>query len=668
MEPDELQYLNQQSDPPGVVKKRIALVVGFLAVLILVWVGISAYRAYSAVSSLRSRQVQFEQIIETGLLNVNPAEIETQITGVRADVLVLETTAGLFRGLMPLLGWVPKYGPLIADAPELLDIADYGSEMAVNAWYALSPGFFELIKADPDGNSVLPIVVKTLESSSYDLEAASASLEKLVAARQGIGKTDAWPFEAQSALARFDKYLPVLQDALYIGKVLPQLLGADESRRYLILAQNEDELRPTGGFISGVGVLVVQDGEIISIDFENANLIDDWQNKPYGYPPQPFNDFMGMDIFLFRDSNFWPDFPTSAEAAMQLFSYSRLTDLDGAIAFDQHFVQSLLQVTGPLQVSALDLIVNSTNVISAMREEWGPGTDQSDWINQRKAFMSPFANAFLDQINNNFDALELKALITMILAAIEQRDLQFYMRDPEVEDALVSAGWAGDLSIQEGQDYLMLVESNLGFNKANAVVDREISYEVQLDEQGQARARLTVNFSHTGQVKEPTCSHRTIYSLNTRYEDLISDCYWNYLRLFVPASSQLVSASEHPLSSDYLLAGNSWPGIARSVDDPAGRYTVFDNFLLLPPGRTDSMTFEYILPSVLGPGTNGQANYSLAIDKQAGINAYPMRISITVPPGKQIESISPEPISSTDRTLVFELIVDADMKIDVQLR
>ena len=75
--------------------------------------------------------------------------------------------------------------------------------------------------------------------------------------------------------------------------VLPAIMGIDGPRHYLIVAQNEDEIRPTGGFITGGGVLTVDNGRIVNINFIDANYIDAWSEdrhsltKPYSAPPAP---------------------------------------------------------------------------------------------------------------------------------------------------------------------------------------------------------------------------------------------------------------------------------------------------------------------------------------------------------------------------------------------
>ena len=86
------------------------------------------------------------------------------------------------------------------------------------------------------------------------------------------------------------------------------------------MAQNEDELRATGGFLTGAGIVTVENGRIVDLSFLDSNYVDNYWVKPYDFPPQPLYDYMGLEMLLFRDANYWPDFPTSARKAMDLYA------------------------------------------------------------------------------------------------------------------------------------------------------------------------------------------------------------------------------------------------------------------------------------------------------------------------------------------------------------
>jgi hypothetical protein len=66
---------------------------------------------------------------------------------------------------------------------------------------------------------------------------------------------------------------------------LRTFLGARGSRRYLVLSQNPDEPRPTGGFIGTYGVLVAREGRL---SLQRYGSIESWYRKrPNAVVPRP---------------------------------------------------------------------------------------------------------------------------------------------------------------------------------------------------------------------------------------------------------------------------------------------------------------------------------------------------------------------------------------------
>jgi hypothetical protein len=88
----------------------------------------------------------------------------------------------------------------------------------------------------------------------------------------------------ESLLAQVDQLLPLAQAGLQAAQVAPALLGQDGPRTYLILAQNNHELRPTGGFISGAGFVRLAGGQITELKLSDSYSVDNWQQP---HPPAP---------------------------------------------------------------------------------------------------------------------------------------------------------------------------------------------------------------------------------------------------------------------------------------------------------------------------------------------------------------------------------------------
>lgn len=643
--------------------RRLSLLLLASGLLIVaIWVAISAVRTWRAVQSLSSRQAQVEEILSNGLMQVNADDAEALVLGIRGDVVELSSVAGPFIPLAPLFDWLPRIGPTLAVAPELMEIADAGTEAAVYGMRGLKPALLLLQEDDAATDYKMPEMIRLLDSASEELALSSAALARVAEARSKISDTSELPWRLQTLLIQLDDGLPLAENGLNLATALPDLMGMAGQRTYLIVAQNEDELRPTGGFVSGAGLLVLDQGDIRSLSFLSSDVVDDWQNKPYALPPQPFQDFMGMDIFLFRDANFWPDFPTSAKKMMELYSYGQDVELNGVIAVDQHFLGLLLEVVGPLDVPELATILDATNFVVEMRAAWEPSGGEENWIAERKSFMGPLAAVLFQQLTSRLGSVDVVWLARKLDEAVEERHFQAYVREPAAQELLAEAGWAGSQANVVGQDFLLVADTNMGFNKVNASLVRSLDYRLVLDDDGGGLATLTIEYDHLSEPSGQNCKpFAAIYSTEIRYSNLIEDCYWNYVRVYVPEGSILIEASRHPVAGDALLTGEDWDGRAQSSSDPGAGLTEFSNFLILPHGERTAVTFTYELPRNITRADEGIQTYHLAVNKQAGVDSQSLSVSVALPPGTQLHSSVPDPIAVDGNTVTFS----ADQQTDL---
>jgi hypothetical protein len=637
------------------------ILVGFI--LISGWIVFSAFRLARAGRSLLDQQQRAESLLETGVLDANVEELEAIVVTVREDIMVIDSVAGPVVAAGPLFGWLPGIGPLLSDGQNLMEMADAGSETAVHAFTALKP--LLITYQDIGGMQSLPQLVAELAAAQVHLVKADEAATRLFAARQALERETEYPAPITALLARLDENSGLIHDGLKLAQAAPEILGYEGPRTYLLIAQNEDELRPTGGFISGAGLLTIDNGKIVGLSFDNANLIDDWQNKPYGEPPSPFREFMGMDIFLFRDANFWPDFAQSAAEAMALYSYGQDAHLDGAIAFDQHFLQRLLAATGPLPVPELARTVDANNVISQLREEWGPSGESENWILDRKAFMAPLAMAFLAQLNSGLLSSSGFELIDMLAKSAEERHLQMYSTNPATAELLDQTVWSGRLPLADSGDFVQVIDTNMGFNKVNAVVERALNYNIILDDISGSVAELELSYHNPPANNPVECLHGTSYAPDTQYDFLTVDCYWNYLRVYLPKGSQLLWSNEHPVPAANLMSGQAWNGKSREFESEDTRFTVFDNFLVIAPGQDVTVAMQYALPDTVIQSDGEWYNYQLTVRKQAGTSADKASISISIPDGANLADVWPQPVTTSNNTLFFDLIMDSDITIDL---
>ncbi len=644
------------------------LLLGGLLLLVL-WLGLKGWAIGRAALSLQAHQSEVETLLAGGLTQLDPDAAEELVLGVRHDVVVLKRETAVFIPLMSHLEWVPRYGSTLAAAPALMEMADAGTETAVYALRGFKPAL-PLLQEGRSPTELLPDLLAIINNAQPELTAMSQSMDRLAAARTNLGDISTLPTQLQTLLELADTWLPLAQDGLKLAPVLPEIMGNNGPRTYLILAQNEDELRPTGGFISGAGQLTVENGRIIELAFQDSFLVDDWGNKPYDFPPQPLYDYMGLELFLFRDANFWPDFPTSAEKAMALYSYSLDVPLpDGTIAVDQRFLQLLIEAVGSVTLPDLDLTVNSQNSIEVLQSAWAlqDGQDLAEWVFGRKNFMGLLATAVQTKLESA--DVDLTLLAQNMVAALHTKDLQIYLRDPEAALILHQLNWDGRLPQNPETDFLLVVDSNMGYFKSNIVVERQLNYQVNIAQDGSVQAELTATYQHIGEDNGEDCIQGATYNLETAvsYQNLVNKCYWNYLRLYTPYGSQLLDASSHIVPAEAMLSGQSLANNAQTIDDITG-LTTFANFFLLPVAEQTTSYFTYQLPeNIIHPTTDGR-QYDLQIYKQAGAKPEPIHVMIQLPEEAVITKTQPTPTNIEGNLVYFDFDLNFDTAVSVQFK
>ncbi len=647
------------------------LILAGLAVLAL-WLVLKVVRVASATQSLLNTQSEAAALLEGGLSQIDPTGITDLTYQVRADTRTLAQELGPLAPLAGSLGWVPRVGPLLAAAPSLLTMADAGTQAAAFAVTALEPGL-AMVAENGLGLAAVGAVLPVIEESEAELVAASIAMDQYVAAREQLAATvplESLPWRAQQLLTQVDAITPLAQGGLALLPSLPAILGADGPRTYLIMAQNEDELRPTGGFLTGAGLLSIENGQIINLAFQDANQVDNWAEKPYAAPPEPLERFMLSELFLFRDANFWADFPTSAQIAMDLYAYGQdIPAVDGAIAIDQEFLRLLVGATGPIPVPGSEATINQDNLIQTLRQarDVQEGQEVRDWVNNRKAFLAGFADAILSKLEGGAGDIDPVLLAQAMSKALESGHMQIYIPDETAALQLARAGWDGRLPAAPPGDFWQVVDTNMSFNKANVYIDRHFDYAIALG--GSPTATLTVTYVHSGPALDEPCYQGVSeeFEEGADYLALADKCYWNYIRFFVPAGSQLLDSTRHIVPAETLFNATTHDSQAQPVEERANLAT-FANFLLVPVAGTVESFIQYELPPGVVTQQGGTAVYELNIGKQPGTRPEPTTVVIDLPAGAQLLSAMPEPQRIEGGRLSFELLLESPTSVTIRYR
>lgn len=389
--------------------------------------------------------------------------------------------------------------------------------------------------------------------------------------------------------APLKEQLPFLEDTVArlipATQIIPAIAGFPDQQTYLFLLQNNSELRPTGGFIGTYGILKVKAGEIASFSTQDVYTLDRPVRKTlFLEPPAPLRRYNATTQWFFRDSNWSPDFPTSATKALEFYRLEGgpERDLDGVIAVTPTFISSLLRLSGNITVDGITFTPDNL-------------VDRLQPLAERKELIGDMSKILLNRVLA-LPQRRWQELLKALVLALEEKQMLLYSGDNDLEQNILAQNWGGQLQPLAG-DGLSVVDANLASLKTDTVMERALAYELDATPP-QATASLTLSYTNKGSFTKTTTRYRT------------------YVRVYVPRGSSLVN-SEGAMANDKLRGGR--PGTV-DVSEELGR-TVFGAFISIEPGETKRLTFTYTLPEHIRNQLKNN-EYALTVQKQPGTHAH----------------------------------------------
>ena len=370
-------------------KLLLQIYLGIFLLLILVWVIHLSWHAFHLI--------RLAQSLPDDAAQIQPETIVPLVEKAAGDVNAIHQELRPLFPIFNLLQGVPGVGPYLGQIEPLLSYAD-GLAMAGHEIASGLKPLLEESSVDQADLSLPERATQVIQSGQAHFIKAAQAIDQVSRVRSRI-RPELLPAFIRPLFLKLDARFNQLSAGVQILQVAPQLLGADQAQSYLVLAQNRDELRATGGFISAIGLVTVQNGKILQFNLGDSYQIDDF-SKAYPTPPEPLHRFMLADYWVTRDANWSPDFPTAAQQAQTLYTLSTGVQTQGVIAFNQVVVKKILEVIGPVQVPGTEALVTAENVENYMRQAWAPAPEEGlspEWWLQRKDFMQQLGSVILDK-------------------------------------------------------------------------------------------------------------------------------------------------------------------------------------------------------------------------------------------------------------------------------
>jgi nucleoside-diphosphate-sugar epimerase len=435
--------------------------------------------------------------------------------------------------------------------------------------------------------------------------------------------------------SEFNKASNSIQSIATVTTFLPDVLGNDERKRFLILLQNEGEIRSTGGWISSYAVVGVEGGQIRELfvdDIYNAEGTLKIQNKRFTPPPSLVKALETTD-YSFSLVNWQPDlYEVMLESENFIQALGKGDDLDGLITIDISFIQKLLDQWGGLEVPGENELITSENIygkIFQMHEEFTPGSDR------KSTFLANLANETVTKLlSSNFS--DYQTIASVFQESLDEKHLQAIFKNPDATRFFDNNNWDGQLDSK----YISApipIDWNWGANKANLYIKKSHNLDVEINES---------EITYTYQVTVINESTSTIYPQGD---------YINYVRIYLPSGANILNIQGIEENNYSIYNESGFKIVGGWFNTPAGE----DNTLVLRYRISENSLGTYF-PIKL---ENDNVFFRLNIFKQPGTKREAYVLNITHP--QEWSVIESENLTSISNQLTrrFDLISDTPFDI-----
>lgn len=376
--------------------------------------------------------------------------------------------------------------------------------------------------------------------------------------------------------------------------------GPFSEKNYLVLFQNNNEIRPTGGFISAYGVLKFRNGFFAGLDIQDVfGEIADHEYVEPPYPQKQLLDGKFYQGYTFRDANYYADFPQTVAEVMKMYRMTNSeTNFDGVIAVNLKVMEDLLDIVKYVRIGELQF--TSGNVFEMLEFSLhNIDYHNIEEVAKRKSILGPLAKALIKE--TFFSPFKWREVSDMVVKNLNEKHIQLHFFNSSLQNAVNEKGWSGTWPQTKG-DFLAVVEANLAGMKSDRYLKRDVKYRMQIwEDQGEytLTGKTIIEMEHFGDFNVP-----------------ISGQYQGYLRVYLPKGSKLKNAN------------------VTTHDDSTSEHTIYGTIVKLNPGQRQAIEIEYTLPSEIF----ANKHYSLDIIKQAGTINDSYSIVVEAPQGTIIDS------------------------------
>lgn len=499
------------------------------------------------------------------------------------------------------------------------------------------------------------------------------------------------PLEYQSKVAKLQTALPLLlknvDNFISSSDLILTLLGEDTKKRYLFLFQNNNELRPTGGFIGSFALVDIDQGNIQKINIPGGGPYDLKAGLKVSIEsPRPLH--IMNPRWEFQDANWFANLPTSADKLIWFYEKSGGPTVDGLVFINATFLEEILKIIGPIELPQYNKIITADNFFEEVQESVELEYDKEE--NKPKQIIADLTPVIINNLLGS-DKKQFSEIMNIVLTALNEKEIQLYFTNYSLEKLVLKNNWGGQLK-ETDKDYLSIISTNIAGEKTDAKISQSADLTIDIQADGSIINTLKIRKTHTGQTGE------IFYGVPNL----------DYLRIYTPKDSQLISASGFDKMEPELFEilnpeiyqkdeAIAFIEMTKTIDDKTqteifteNNKTVFANWLKIEPGQTKTVTLQYKLPfklnleksienltylNLLKNEFNLTADedellerYSLLWQKQSGKRNMEINININFPKELNYQMVYPANLQNNNNIFTYQDLLNTDKLLAIIFR
>lgn len=351
---------------------------------------------------------------------------------------------------------------------------------------------FQVLTSNKDISEIL--FSHFLDNSYENLDTAFSHMKDAYTHYQNVWEL--WDDDLNLKLEQMKKMLTLLLDnGGYVMQNFDSLLSImwhNERKRYMIVFQNSDEIRPQWWFMGSVWFVDIFWGNVVNFEKKDIYALEYEINKDPFRDPAPKGIDRLTGTFGLRDANYFVWVWASSERIRELLQRANM-EIDGIIYTNLNLANDILDSIGWFESEALDTQVTSDNFALLMSSLVESKNLKIGTLGSPKDVLFDFIDELTIDLQSRKDYSRMSQLL---LKNIESRDIFMYVFDDK-EAEFLNKIWL-DWSIDYGKnlDYNYPVFTSLSWNKSDRYVERSFSKYVTLFDNCVISTRLNVKLRH----------------------------------------------------------------------------------------------------------------------------------------------------------------------------